>query len=50
MRALPIVAAGLGIGLAASATALTAVAGGRQASFARHAAALEQRWDADSAA
>jgi hypothetical protein len=50
MRALPIVAAGLGIGLAASATALTAVAGGRQASFARHAAALEQRWDADTAA
>jgi lipoprotein-anchoring transpeptidase ErfK/SrfK len=50
MRALPIVAAGLGIGLTASATSLTAVASGRQASFARHAAALEQRWDADTAA
>ena len=50
MRALPIVAAGLGIGLVASATALTAVAGGRQSSFAHQAAALEQRWNADTAA
>jgi lipoprotein-anchoring transpeptidase ErfK/SrfK len=50
MRALPIVAAGLGIGLAATATSLTAVASGRQASFARHAAALEQRWDAATTA
>jgi lipoprotein-anchoring transpeptidase ErfK/SrfK len=49
MRALPIVAAGLGIGLIASGIAVTAVAGGRQASFARQAAALEQRWRADTA-
>src|ERR1700688_492372 len=50
MRALPIVAAGLGIGLIASGIGVTAVAGGRQASFARQAAALEQRWRADAAA
>src|SRR5579864_1667678 len=50
MRALPIVAAGLVIGIAGSATSLTAVASGRQASFARNASALEQRWDADIAA
>ena len=50
MRALPIVAAGLGIGLIASGIAVTAVAGGRQASFARQAAALEQRWHTDTAA
>jgi lipoprotein-anchoring transpeptidase ErfK/SrfK len=49
MRALPIVAAGLGIGLIASGIAVTAVAGGRQASFARQAAALEQRWRVDTA-
>ena len=50
MRVLPIVAAGLSVGLSASAAALTAVATGRQASFARQAGALEQRWDADTAA
>ena len=49
MRTMPIVAAGLGIGLTASAVALTAVAGGHQASFARQAAALEQRWHVDTA-
>lgn len=49
MRALAIVAAGLGVGLTGSAAALTAVASGHQASFARHAATLEQRWNADTA-
>src|ERR1700693_6114093 len=50
MRTMPIVAAGLGIGLTASAVALTAVAGGRPALFARPAAALGQGWDAGAAA
>lgn len=50
MRALPIVAAGLSIGLTASAAALTAVASGHKGSFARQAAALEQRWDAEATA
>ncbi|MHB8488644.1 MAG: L,D-transpeptidase [Candidatus Dormibacteria bacterium] len=50
MRALPIAAAGFVIGLTASAATLTAVAGGREASFARHAAALEQRWKTDTVA
>jgi lipoprotein-anchoring transpeptidase ErfK/SrfK len=50
MRALPVVAAGLSIGLTATVTAMTALASGRHASFALHAAALEHRWDADTAA
>ena len=40
----------LRVRLGASATSLIAVAGERQASVARHAAALEQRWTADIAA
>ncbi|HEY8675479.1 MAG TPA: L,D-transpeptidase [Candidatus Dormibacteraeota bacterium] len=50
MRALPVVAAGLSIGLTATVGAMTALASGRQASFARQAAALEHRWGADTAA
>jgi hypothetical protein len=50
MRALPVVAAGLSIGLTATVEAMTALASGRQASFAHAAAALEHRWDADTAA
>jgi hypothetical protein len=50
MRALPVVAAGLSIGLTATVTAMTALATGRQASFAHHAAALEHKWEADAAA
>src|ERR1700686_2994565 len=50
MRALPVVAAGLSIGLTAAATGLTAFASSRQASFAHRASALEQRWKADTAA
>jgi L,D-transpeptidase catalytic domain len=50
MRALPVVAAGLSIGLTATVGAMTALASGRQASFARQAVALEHRWDADTAA
>ena len=49
MRALPIVAAGLSLGLAAAAATLTAVANGHQGSFAREAAALEQRWNTETA-
>jgi hypothetical protein len=49
MRALPIVAAGLSFGLAAAAATLTAVANGHQGSFAREAAALEQRWNTETA-
>jgi len=50
MRALPVVAAGLSIGLTAAATAMTALASGREASFAHRAAALERRWESDVAA
>jgi lipoprotein-anchoring transpeptidase ErfK/SrfK len=50
MRALPVVAAGLSIGLTATVGAMTALASGRQASFARQAAALEHKWGADTAA
>jgi hypothetical protein len=50
MRALPVVAAGLSIGLTATVGAMTALASGRQASFAHTAAALEHRWDAETAA
>jgi lipoprotein-anchoring transpeptidase ErfK/SrfK len=49
MRALPVVAAGLSIGLTAAATAMTALASGRQASFAHQAAALERQWNSDMA-
>jgi lipoprotein-anchoring transpeptidase ErfK/SrfK len=50
MRALPVVAAGLSIGLTATLGTMTALASGRQASFAHQAAALEQRWDSEVAA
>jgi L,D-transpeptidase catalytic domain len=50
MRALPIVAAGICVALTGTIGGMTALASGRQASFARHAAALEQRWTADTAA
>src|SRR6202162_5436058 len=50
MRALPVVAAGLSIALTATLGTMTALASGRQASFARQAAVLEQRWDAEVAA
>ena len=49
MRALPIVAAGVSVALVGTAAGMTALASGRQASFAHRAAALEQRWTADTA-
>ncbi len=48
MRALPIVAAGVSVALVGTAAGMTALASGRQASFAHRAAALEQRWTADT--
>ncbi|MGA8521993.1 MAG: hypothetical protein WB807_02950, partial [Candidatus Dormiibacterota bacterium] len=50
MRAWPIVALGVSVGLTAAASAVTVMAGERQASFARNAAALEQRWNHDTTA
>lgn len=50
MRAWPIVALGVSVGLTAAASAVTVMAGERQASFARGAAALEQRWNHDTTA
>lgn len=47
MRAWPIVALGVSLGLTATASAVTVMAGNRQASFARSAATLEQRWKHD---
>ena len=47
MRAWPIVALGVSLGLTATASAVTVMAGDRQASFARNAATLEQRWKHD---
>jgi lipoprotein-anchoring transpeptidase ErfK/SrfK len=50
MRALPVVAAGLSIGLTATLGTTIALASGRQASFAHQASALKQRWDSEVAA
>lgn len=47
MRAWPIVALGVSLGLTATASAVTVMASDRQASFARNAATLEQRWNHD---
>lgn len=47
MRAWPIVALGVSLGLTATASAVTVMASDRQASFARNAATLEQRWKHD---
>jgi lipoprotein-anchoring transpeptidase ErfK/SrfK len=44
MRLWPIVASGLGVALVGTGSAVTVMASDRQASFAHHAAALEQRW------
>ncbi len=44
MRVWPIVASGLGVALVGTGSAVTVMASDRQASFAHHAAALEQRW------
>jgi len=49
MRALPIVVAGISVALAGTAAGVTALAGGRHASFARQATALEQRWETEIA-
>jgi lipoprotein-anchoring transpeptidase ErfK/SrfK len=50
MRAWPIVALGVSLGLTATASAVTVIASERHASFARNAAALEQRWNHDATA